>query len=65
MTPADLLALLDAKRIPTDDAAREMGISRTTLDEYLNGRRFPSRGGRPLTKVPKWLAVMAESLPSR
>ena len=56
MTPQELCDILDDMQITTRDAAAELGIHETTLQMYLNGRRYPSHGGGEIARVPKLVA---------
>jgi len=62
MTPDELCQLLDELEIPTTIAAKQMGISRVALEQYLNGKRYPSHGGGVITKIPKSVAILARTL---
>lgn len=62
MKPQELCDLLDQLQIPTREAAKAMGISRVTLEQYLNGRRYPSHGGGIIKTLPKHIEILARSL---
>ena len=62
MKPQELCDLLDQLQISTADAAKAMGISRVTLEQYLNGRRYPSHGGTVIRMIPKHIEILARSI---
>ena len=62
MSPQALCDHLDRLRISTPDAAKAMGVSLVTLNQYLNGRRYASHGGGIITKVPRRIEILALSL---
>jgi len=62
MTPQDLCDLLDTLKLSNTDAAKRMGISLVTLEQYVNGRRYPSHGGKVITKLPQNIEILANSL---
>ena len=62
MSPQSLCDLLDSLQITTKEAAKRMGIARVTLEQYCNGARYKSHGGKAIEHVPRWLELLARDL---
>lgn len=57
MTPQELCNVLDAMKITTRAAAKELGCHEVTLQMWCNGKRYPSHGGEKLDRVPRYIEV--------
>ncbi len=60
MTPSDLRAWQQAMRISGREAARRLGVSQATYQDWVTGKSRTS--GKPITKLPALLGLACAAL---
>ncbi len=60
MTPADLRAWQQAMNISGREAARRLGVSQATYQDWTTGKSRTS--GKPITKLPPLLGLACAAL---